>query len=644
MFNLAHIINPVKVDPCRDLFIAQPITFETMRIAKDRAGPEIAVALYAAFFPEDEEIVPPFIQKTRVLERSVLDREDLKIGPKLPLIRDILDRLYQESSAEYFIYTNVDIALQPDFYTRIRELIASGLDGFVINRRTISRRHTRIEEIPLMYEEAKRGEKHPGFDCFVFLRQAYESFFLGDGCVGANWIGRILVSNIAAFSSSFRVFQDFHLTFHLGDERIWLNREARPLEMHNEKELISVLNTLLQKEGIKNRDLLEPFYKYHLRRFFSQGRPSDNLKPNSPSYQLPDEPAKIYPSALESGLPGGEGHRMLRQDPIFVVGYPRSGTTFVQALIATQDNIISVPETHFFSRAWKALTVKREKVMPGCLDGVIRIIRSGLPLSVNAESHLRETTELSPKMLFETIITDNIITQIDYRELNNIRWVEKTPHHIFHLEKIFRFYPRAKIIYVMRNPEKAIISRRHSFIFNEESRWPIRKHVRQWLAGIRRFESFRELKPDSLILIRFEDLVENRDREMERLCVFLGLPLDTGKLADYREVARRLINPWELWKSDLTRTLPAEKILRGRDRLSPPEQLDLWRMAGEKMREYGYPMLRPETSIRQWGDHKMKNSILELRLIEDKVLKKLPSPLRRYLQKVSRGVPRPRGG
>ena len=37
MISIAHIVNPVKVNKSSDLFIAQPIVFETMRTAAEFA-------------------------------------------------------------------------------------------------------------------------------------------------------------------------------------------------------------------------------------------------------------------------------------------------------------------------------------------------------------------------------------------------------------------------------------------------------------------------------------------------------------------------------------------------------------------------------------------------------------------------------
>ena len=55
MLKIAHIINPIEVPTTSDLYIAQPITFETMRIAKEFAKDE--VELYTAQYQEDLSII-----------------------------------------------------------------------------------------------------------------------------------------------------------------------------------------------------------------------------------------------------------------------------------------------------------------------------------------------------------------------------------------------------------------------------------------------------------------------------------------------------------------------------------------------------------------------------------------------------------
>lgn len=241
----AHIINPVIVGPQSDLYIAQPITFESMRRAKAAAAPGIEVELYTAQYSEDRDLVPHDFTMTSDLERSVMDFGRFVETKKLPLIRDILDRLYESSSAEYFIYTNVDIALQEYFYTAVQEIIDSGIDGMVINRRTITDKYTSVYELPQMYAES--GESHYGYDCFIFRRDIYPRFDLGNTAIGLMAVGAILMMNIICFSKSFKEFLDLYLTFHIGNTETWRNPNVVDFQKYNHDEYHAVLRRLAPK-------------------------------------------------------------------------------------------------------------------------------------------------------------------------------------------------------------------------------------------------------------------------------------------------------------------------------------------------------------------------------------------------------------
>lgn len=237
--SFAHVVNPVDVPESSDLFAAQPVTFETLRRAQAAAAGEVRVSLFSAQYPEDRRIVPPWIQPLPDLERSVLDVATFHRPRKLPLLRDILDRLYEAAAADFLIYTNVDIALQPYFYTGVRALIDEGYDAFVVNRRTISTGYRFPDALPRMYAEI--GERHPGYDCFVFRRELYPRFELGRACVGANWVGRVLYANLACTADRFAAFTNLHMTFHLGDARAWRTAENEPFDAFNNEELAGVL-------------------------------------------------------------------------------------------------------------------------------------------------------------------------------------------------------------------------------------------------------------------------------------------------------------------------------------------------------------------------------------------------------------------
>lgn len=211
---IAHIINPVNVPANTELGIAQPVTFESIRVAHDYAKGKVEVQLYAVCYEEDRSIIPDKFTQLNDLTKSVRDRFPNK--KKLPYIKDILQALYSNSGAEYLVYTNMDISLMPQFYVVIHSLLQQGHDALLINRRGISTKYKSPSELPMMY--ADMGMPHPGFDCFVFHRSLLEKFVLAEVCIGVPFLEVTLLHNLIAFAANLKLIDDLHLTFHIGTE------------------------------------------------------------------------------------------------------------------------------------------------------------------------------------------------------------------------------------------------------------------------------------------------------------------------------------------------------------------------------------------------------------------------------------------
>ncbi len=244
MRKIAHIINPFNADSSSDLHTAQPITFASMLKAKEEAKNIVDVELWTSQFPEDRNMIINGFQATQDLNRSVLDLASFEIKLKLPLIDDIVRRLYNESDAEYLVYTNVDIGVYPNFYTEINRFIDDGLDAFIINRRRLPSQYTKVEQLTDIYQE--KGKKHPGFDCFVFHRDLFKKFQLAEICIGVPFIGITFSQNIFALAKKHKLFENEILTFHIGME-IFKGRAAREYFKYNQKQFWIAMNSPLKK-------------------------------------------------------------------------------------------------------------------------------------------------------------------------------------------------------------------------------------------------------------------------------------------------------------------------------------------------------------------------------------------------------------
>jgi hypothetical protein len=263
---IAHIINPFEAQESSDLYYAQPITFLSMLKAREAAKSKVAVELVSAQFNEDRALVPEGFKLTIDLEKSVLDLHKFTKQVKLPLLADILERLYEESNADYLIYTNVDIGLYPNFYLKVNEFIEQGYDAFIINRRRIEDKYNFVSDLEKIYEES--GKTHPGFDCFVFHRSLYPKLKLQGICIGVPFIEISFSQNLFALATNFKLFEDEKLTFHIGmeifkkrisPEYFWYNRK----QFHAiEKELWSFMN--LKKFPYADRPWIVRFFKWIL--------------------------------------------------------------------------------------------------------------------------------------------------------------------------------------------------------------------------------------------------------------------------------------------------------------------------------------------------------------------------------------------
>jgi len=257
MPKFAHIVNIVDVDPSSDLYIAQPITFETMRRARNFSSQEVEVELFCVKNRGENIQCPEGFGYVPDLDRSIDDIVAFETNRKLPILKDILDRLYEATNAQYLIYTNVDIGLMPHFYLSLNELIERGYDALVINRRTIADSHKTIEDIPLIYCDI--GKKHVGHDCFIFKRSAYPNFELANAFIGSNPIGAVLLLNLICTANNFIEVKDLHLTFHIGDRVSWNTKRFGDYKRYNRGQFKEVWHALEDKNMIVEHPIVKGF-------------------------------------------------------------------------------------------------------------------------------------------------------------------------------------------------------------------------------------------------------------------------------------------------------------------------------------------------------------------------------------------------
>jgi hypothetical protein len=219
-------------------------------------------------------------------------------------------------------------------------------------------------------------------------------------------------------------------------------------------------------------------------------------------------------------------------DPVFIVGIPRSGTTLLQGVLSNTGKYFPMPETHFFSRVTVALPEN------GLSDKDRKKIRRKLSRKSRIKIDEKALLNLnSQKEVFEYVLG---LFNPDKKNT----FLEKTPRHVFFYSKILGYYPTAKFICMIREPKNIVSSR-------------LRRNLKQKKSVIRLSLLYNKIAAaildikgkDNVMLVRYEDLTEEKEPSLQKICVFLNIPYDRQFLNNV-VAPKEIVSAHEFWKNN----------------------------------------------------------------------------------------------
>lgn len=283
----------------------------------------------------------------------------------------------------------------------------------------------------------------------------------------------------------------------------------------------------------------------------------------------------------------------LPQDPVFIVGYPRSGTTLLQGLLVTQPNLYSLPETHYFNVIEKEISVDDNgNILPTCLDTVFEKIREKMEFQFHEEEkttiyRLTEAKKCTSKTLFEFIVAHFLYPRRKKTDLPTaFRWIEKTPYHANFLKRIFLFYPRVQILHIVRHPVPAVYSRKRNFPYNKET--PVSKLAAHWNNIQQNVEDFKEHSPGTVHTLRYEDLVKDPRKELETITAFLNIPFNAASISRASQATRPFILASEPWKQADLKKDGVNTNETYKETITKADAESVEKITADRMKTYGY--------------------------------------------------------
>ena len=242
--------------------------------------------------------------------------------------------------------------------------------------------------------------------------------------------------------------------------------------------------------------------------------------------------------------------------PIFIVGFPRSGTTLLQAMLAAQPGIVSFRETHYFEIAARLGILDEDSpIESSVLVALLHRVKRTNEYSftddcVDVFRAKAAGGTLRSREVFEQLVTC-YLAERDTESRRDVRWLEKTPGHIASMEAILAWYPDAQFLCVFRDPRAAIASAWTKLRRSDGSPPSWRRLVRRWRECAHQYEHFKRWRPDRVLKVTYETLVQDPASALEGVATFLDTPISLGAAMTFRHVAPTLVRAGEWWKLDV---------------------------------------------------------------------------------------------
>jgi len=189
-------------------------------------------------------------------------------------------------------------------------------------------------------------------------------------------------------------------------------------------------------------------------------------------------------------------------DPIFIVGMPRSGTSLLEQLLATQPQLKALGELSF---------------LPQLLNIKVGFYKqTELTLSGNAELLFMQYSQLLNEKNQQT----------DMRQ-NSIRGIDKQPFNLFFVDVILKLFPNAKIIWLVRNKFDTCVGNfRQAYQVNS----PFHHYSFDWQHINALYDDFIKLGThwqqtfsESFMRVDYENLVSEPHSQLADLFKFLNI-------------------------------------------------------------------------------------------------------------------------
>ena len=298
------------------------------------------------------------------------------------------------------------------------------------------------------------------------------------------------------------------------------------------------------------------------------------------------QPSPRVSPVAESGARAAAEPGRASPKPVFIVGFPRSGTTWMMWLLAKLPSVVALQQSGLFH------SLRDFEKWWGTGH---RFSTDGPPGSTGEESFGRTTSILSKSDYYRVCrpACEHIFARLAGAGSAEIV-VEQTPENMEFEETIRGVFPDARFLHVLRDPRDACLSMRKAATAweNEFPGRPI--HIaNRWVEYINRAKKLQS-STDRYLEVRYEDLKSDGPAELARIADWLGISVDSETCAAAFKACR-------LEKMRDDREMPRGFFGKGRigawkDEFSKSDLRVIEYIVGPEMERFGYERQHPRST------------------------------------------------
>ena len=224
--------------------------------------------------------------------------------------------------------------------------------------------------------------------------------------------------------------------------------------------------------------------------------------------------------------------KILRKKIFFIVGLPKSGTTWLMRVLDGHPKIYCSGESHF-----------SDELAP-LLQHSVDVYNKNIVRRNIHQTHYPHFTNENLEHMFVTAIG---LLFSNWVGDSNVQCIgDKTPDHTEAMPLLARLFPKSKFIHIIRDGRDMAVSawfhslRDHPTTFKQrfpELRDFLGVSGKIWVSVLQKARSFGQAYPDRYFEVRYEDLHRDPNSIVQQLLEFLGVDSASAMVDQCREAA-----------------------------------------------------------------------------------------------------------